>query len=281
MAAGLWLIRDLERVGAKVFMESAFAGYAAILANVLITRWLTNDIYSERLFTHWALTLNAMPWIVLMLVQFYRLKLGGRMRYLRWAIAAIAALFGFGGLLLSVIPGNPLFGLMGLPERLVLGPLVVDTLLVAYGLPGLVLIWSVQKLGHLPRWLRFGLTGIGVALLGLYGALEIRRFWRGDDLSVWGVTQPELYSYTVAMILVGAALLYQAIARRSQNLRRIAMAVIALTIAKVFLIDVSGLTGLTRVFSFLALGLSLAGLAWLNRWAAGQGEAQGEDQGKG
>ena len=80
----------------------------------------------------------------------------------------------------------------------------------------------------------------------------------------------------VALMLVGAALLYQAIARRSQGLRRIAMAVIALTIAKVFLIDASGLTGLTRVFSFLALGLSLAGLAWLNRWAAGQGGDQGK-----
>lgn len=45
------------------------------------------------------------------------------------------------------------------------------------------------------------------------------------------------------------------------------MAVIAVTVAKVFLIDASGLTGLTRVFSFLGLGLSLAGLAWLNRWA--------------
>ena len=50
---------------------------------------------------------------------------------------------------------------------------------------------------------------------------------------------------------------------------------IALTIAKVFLIDISGLSGLTRVFSFLALGLSLAGLAWLNRWAAGRQDSGG------
>jgi len=38
-------------------------------------------------------------------------------------------------------------------------------------------------------------------------------------------------------------------------------------VAKVFLLDASGLTGLTRVVSFAGLGLSLAGLAWLNRWA--------------
>ena len=94
------------------------------------------------------------------------------------------------------------------------------------------------------------------------------RFWRGDDLGVPGTSQPELYSYTVALLILGAVLLWQAIARHSVPLRRIGMGVIALTVAKVFLIDASGLSGLTRVFSFLALGLSLAGLAWLNRWAA-------------
>ena len=194
-------------------------------------------------------------------------------------ITAVAALFGFGGLALSVFPGNPLFGLMGPPEGLVRGPLVADTLLVAYAAPGALLIWTSLRLGHIHRWLRLALSGIGVALVALCAALEIRRFWRGDDLSVYGVTQAELYSYTVAMMIVGAALLYQAIARRSQLLRRIAMGVIGLTIAKVFLIDASGLSGLTRVFSFLALGLSLAGLAWLNRWAAGQ-QGSGQDDAK-
>ena len=54
------------------------------------------------------------------------------------------------------------------------------------------------------------------------------------------------------------------------------MIVIGLTIAKVFLLDAAGLTGLTRVFSFLGLGLSLAGLAWLNRWA---GQVSAQDRG--
>ena len=92
-----------------------------------------------------------------------------------------------------------------------------------------------------------------------------------------GVSQYELYSYTIALMLVGAGLLYQSIASRSVLLRRIGMAVIAVTVAKVFLIDASGLTGLTRVFSFLGLGLSLAGLAWLNRWA---GQASGQASGQ-
>ena len=60
---------------------------------------------------------------------------------------------------------------------------------------------------------------------------------------------------------------YQSLARRSALLRRAGLVVIGAAVAKVFLIDISGLEGLTRVFSLMVLGLSLAGLAWLNRWA--------------
>ena len=57
------------------------------------------------------------------------------------------------------------------------------------------------------------------------------------------------------------------------------MTVIALTVIKVFFVDISGLAGLTRVFSLLALGLSLAGLAWLNRWASGKSVEVGGEVG--
>ena len=36
-----------------------------------------------------------------------------------------------------------------------------------------------------------------------------------------------------------------------------------LAVAKVFLFDASGLTGLLRIVSFLALGFSLIGIGWL------------------
>ena len=144
--------------------------------------------------------------------------------------------------------------------------MVLDTLALSYAVPGLMMLIAAWRL-RFPRPLTIGLVAAGSALVALYAALEIRRFWQGDWLGRPGVTQYELYSYTIALMLIGAALLYQSIARRSPTLRRIAMTVIAITVAKVFLLDAAGLTGLTRVFSFLGLGLSLAGLAWLNRWA--------------
>lgn len=266
LIASLWLLRPLARPMAKAVAESAAAGLAAILANVLITRWL--DQGGGQLFSHWALTLNAMPWLILMLMQIYRARLGGPLALLRRAIAALAGIMAALGLLAAVGIANPLHS-WG-PEDLsglVRGPLVLDTLLLAYGLPGLVLALAGWKLPDLGRRSRLIFLALGAVLGAVYVGLEIRRLWQGDWLGAPGVLQGELYSYTVAMMLVGAALFYQAIARRSDSLRRLAMAVIALVIAKVFLIDASGLTGLTRVVSFAGLGLSLAALAWLNRWA--------------
>jgi uncharacterized membrane protein len=270
LVGAIWLLLPLQRTMAKGVLESGAAGFAALFANVLISRWLGFGLGIGWWPTWVELALNAMPWLVVMLVQLYRMPLGGPLRKLRMVLAAFAGVVALGGYVLAAIPFNPLLAWgPGASGGLVKGPLVLDTLLVAYGLPGLILIAAALQLPGLARVLRFGFAGVGAAFAALYLGLEIRRFWQGDFLGASGVIQAELYSYTIAMMLLGAGLLYQAIARHSPMLRRLAMAVIALTVAKVFFIDASGLTGLTRVVSFLGLGLSLAGLAWLNRWAAG------------
>lgn len=266
--AAFQLLRGKGRVMTSGVLESAAMALAAVLANVLLTRWLVpRGSMGSALDLNYVASLNAMPWLVLALTQAYRAGLGPTLRRLRTALAVVAGLLATLGLLVSAVLLNPLFQTYedGFGAK-VIGPLVLDTLALSYALPGLMLLIAARRL-RFPRWLTIGLVVAGSALVTLYAALEIRRFWQGDWLGRPGVTQYELYSYTVALMLVGAALLYQSIASRSATLRRIAMVVIGITIAKVFLLDAAGLTGLTRVFSFLGLGLSLAGLAWLNRWA--------------
>ena len=276
-AAALHLLRGLDRRGARVFLESAFAGYAALFANVLIMRWLTREGQGDiNLLSHWGVTLNALPWLITMLAQLHRVQLGGAMRWLRWGIAALSGLLAAAGLAFATTIANPLLGLIGGTSDDVLGPPLLDTLFVAYAAPGLLIVLALTRLRHLHKAFRVLLAVAGVALLALYSGLEIRRLWQGRDLSVDGVLQGELYSYTVALMVVGAGLLYYSLLRGSVAYRRGAMAMIALTIAKVFLIDISGLSGLTRVFSLLALGLALIGLGLLNRWVAqrqGAGQA--------
>jgi uncharacterized membrane protein len=265
MGTVLWLMAGRERAAVVAFAESGLALALVLLADVLLVRWLSDGAWRQMPETHWTVVALALPWVAMALVQVWRAALGGRMARVRFALAGVSGLVGGLGVLVAVGPLNPLFG------GAVRGPFPIDSLALAYLLPGAMMGLAAWKMAHLPQRLRQGMGGVGVALAALWVALEIRRFWQGDDLSVPGVTQPELYSYTVALLLLGVALLWQAIARRSGMLRRVAMGVIGVTVAKVFLVDAAGLSGLMRVFSFLALGLSLAGLAWLNRWAGMRG----------
>ena len=61
----------------------------------------------------------------------------------------------------------------------------------------------------------------------------------------------------------GVALLLFGIAFRSQPARLASAAITLLTVAKVFLIDMAGLTGVFRALSFIGLGLVLVGIGWL------------------
>ena len=57
--------------------------------------------------------------------------------------------------------------------------------------------------------------------------------------------------------MLGLGLLIVALRANRDRLRTAALAVLLLTVAKVFLYDLSTLTSLYRVFSFIALGLLL------------------------
>jgi uncharacterized membrane protein len=280
--AAWWHLRGLDRPATRAALGAAAMVFAAMLANVLAGRVLDG----READTHWALSLQALPWLLVALAQ---ASLAGRapgdtratrwLRRARWALAAIAGLVAATALALAVSLRNPLFAWS--PEIVggrVIGPPVFDSLAIAYLVPGLVLaaagLWA-PGFGMVVRRL---CVGAGAAFAALYAGLEIRRLWQGPFIGGPDVLQGELYSYTLAMLVTGAVMLVQAHRRRRVGLRRAAMAVIALTVAKVFLIDISGLSGLVRVASFLGLGLSLAALAWLNRWV-GAGRPDPQPQG--
>jgi uncharacterized membrane protein len=272
------LLADTDRPYTKAELGIASWSFLALLANVLIGRWLQDLGGADWQRSHWALALQALPWLTIMLWRLSLLPQAGRLRPVAVGVIGFAATLAAIPIGFAALWFNPLLGdIDSALQYRVFGPPVLDTLALAFGLPGLILLFAAPRLPQVRGLLRLILALIGAALCTIYVGLEIRRFWRGDDLWIPGVTQPELYSYTVALILTGAALLYHALSRGSDGWRRVAMAVIAVTVAKVFLIDASGLTGLTRVFSFLGLGFSLAGLAWLNRWAATRSRPEGTD----
>lgn len=266
LGASLRALRPRPRPAARAVAESAAVTLGATFASVLTMRLIEDIAPAVGPETHWAMGLLATVWLAAAAGQLWRTRVGGRIRRLRFVLAGVYGALGVLFVLLAAWPMNPL--LSADPEASVLGPVLINTLAPAYLLPAAVLGFTAWRFGFLPRWLRLVLAAAGAALGLLWAGLVIRHVWQGPDLSRPGVTEPELYAYTIALLVLGGGLLWRAIAGGSGLLRKLAMAVIALTVAKVFLVDASGLVGLLRVFSFLALGLSLAGLAVLNRWAA-------------
>ena len=247
--------------------ESGALNTGALMAMVVLARWA-----GESIFSHWGFGLMAAIWVGSCLGQVYRRRESkGAARHLRTVFAWLAG----ASALLNI--GLMIFGLALLLEPmayfgggLVSGPPLFDSLALAllplalsFGL-GARALYPTAPTGF-TRHIRKGMLALAGLFAALWGWFEIRRLWRGPDLSVGTVSDGELYSYTVAMLAVSLGLLGLAVLRRSGGLRKLAMAGVALTIAKVFLIDMSGLSGLTRVVSFIGLGLALTALAWLNR----------------
>ncbi|MEM8653100.1 MAG: DUF2339 domain-containing protein [Pseudomonadota bacterium] len=263
--ASFVLLRGMERTTARVMLDTAAWSTAGLLVSLLLMRFLDDVLTGHHTDSHWAMGLFAVIWLGLMLVQLTRIEgLGGILAWVRGLLAALFGLIGLGALALGMTLLSPMLGGWGDP---VAGPPVLNTLIPAYLLPALLLGFGAWLLRTL--WLRRVLAGAALIVLVYWAFATIRHLWQGPaamELSD-GFLQPELYSYTVAILLTGAMLFYQSLARGSTMLRRAGLAVIGLAVAKVFLIDISGLDGLVRVLSLVVLGLSLAGLAWLNRWA--------------
>jgi uncharacterized membrane protein len=82
-------------------------------------------------------------------------------------------------------------------------------------------------------------------------------------LSLGPTTDAEQYTYSMVWLAYGVALLMFGIVFRSQPARLASAAITLLTVAKVFFVDMSGLTGVFRALSFIGLGLVLVGIGWL------------------
>jgi uncharacterized membrane protein len=276
-AAALYVVPRKDRTTARIMLDSAAWSSGGILICMLLFRFLDDWAGDDGTFSHWAMGIYATILFGLSLAQLQRLDIvGHRMMWMmRVVLSAIFGLLGLGALTLGVTLFSPLVTTYFAP---VVGPVILNTLAVAYVLPVVVLVLGLLRLKALPRRLRLVMKIMcaGLAVLWLFGV--IRHFWQGaQTMSLeYGMSQPELYSYTIALLIAGAGLFYQSLARGSSVMRKAGLVVIGLAVAKVFLIDISGLEGLTRVFSLLVLGLSLAGLAWLNRWAQSQTEQKNE-----
>jgi uncharacterized membrane protein len=139
----------------------------------------------------------------------------------------------------------------------------INALLLGYAIPAiLALLLSYAVAGRRPAAYGNTIAAAALVLALSYVSLEIRRLYHDPLMSSGPIYDVEQYTYSIAWLAFGVLLLVIGILVNSQRARLASAVVIALTIGKVFLIDLSTLTGVYRALSFMGLGLVLVAIGW-------------------
>lgn len=140
---------------------------------------------------------------------------------------------------------------------------IFNMALVAYGIP--VIVGLLYALFYLPRHRKKSIAFSGFALFILI-SIEIRHLWSGTiDIGYPITSEGELYTYSAVYLVIAIGTILAGSWRLGQDCYRAGMALLAVVIAKLFLVDMSGLEGLLRVASFMGLGLSLLAISYIHQ----------------
>ncbi|MCB1510563.1 MAG: DUF2339 domain-containing protein [Hyphomicrobiaceae bacterium] len=170
------------------------------------------------------------------------------------AFAMLAALIVGLGLLISQ---NPAF-----TNEAIGGHGLASTLLPAYLLPGLVALYIARHAQPFHTELYIRAVAVGaLVLLFAYVTLEVRHAFHGEHIGLFKNVRPaETWAYTAAWLALAIGYLAYGLIRGSVPARAASGVLLALTILKVGLIDLAGVTGIWRALSFLCLGGVLIGI---------------------
>ncbi len=258
-ALGCYAAARLFRDDARDFLisglETAALVFAVLLVSLEIRLFVTGSLDTP----HYDLLeegLQSISWLAIGTALAFRGPSNAVARYgSRILLGAAAAQILFFQLLISspLLSGDPVGAYP-----------VLNVLSLAYLVPGiLAFVFAGKARAQAPATIANGAAIAGFVLMFVYISLEVRRAMHGPVLSGDTMSDAELYSYSVAWLIYAGALLAGGLLLGERLMRYAALGMLALVSVKVFLIDMSGLTGLYRVASFLGLGGSLVGIGYL------------------
>jgi uncharacterized membrane protein len=100
-------------------------------------------------------------------------------------------------------------------------------------------------------------------LVALLAFSLLRQAAEGSILSRPGLSPGEDIARSILAVLLAIGFLLWGIRKAARDWRIASLVLMLAAVAKVFLLDASGLEGLMRIASFVALGFSLIGIGWL------------------
>ncbi len=259
----VWLSARLlaDGEGLKRWLQAAALHLLVLFVHTQTRYWLyAGDVFAPR-YDFLEAALNTSLWAALAMLYYWRSALDRAGRELYRTGAQLLMLLAVGNYLLLVSWMNPLW--VSANAQMIAETPIFNLLLLAYGVP--VVLWAVARRWYEPDLRTFfgWLAGLG---LWLWVSLEIRHLWQGRlDLSD-AVRMGELYSYSIAWLLMAVATMLLGTLRGQVAWYRGGLALLTLVILKIFFVDMGELTGLLRALSFMGLGLSLLGLAFAHQY---------------
>lgn len=264
IAALVVALRFLRPTGDVRLVRSVEAA-AALLTFVLLTLEVRSLFQPTTMMTPDASFMEracyVLVWGAFALAALWKTRLDGDLVALwAWRLSggvAVAVV-----LVVQVLVANPVF------EPADVGRLpILNGLLLAYAVPAAMAALARRWIDIEPdRRVDLLVEAAASILAFVYVSFEVRHFFDpGFERRGFDAQGLELYAYSIVWLLFGVALLALGFLRQAAALRHAGMVLVCIVVAKVFLIDMAGLHGLLRVFSFLGLGAALIGLGYTYR----------------
>ncbi|MBI1374205.1 MAG: DUF2339 domain-containing protein [Phycisphaera sp.] len=254
-----YLARQIEETSLADVGETCTLILGVVLASMLVRQGFhTDDMQLDRGFSLAEFATYAVIWL--------GASVGMLLAATRWTATILPAggytltFMGLGAVALgTLVAYNPAFSHQAVP-----GVVIFNALLYYYGVPAACVLIAgrlYHRLGHGDLAAFCGVTTLVLAFVLV--TLQVRQAFHGLYLDGDMPANAEWYAYSAAWIVFAVTLLVLGIATQSKTIRYASLAVMVIAIGKVFLFDTRHLEDLYRVMSFLGLGLSLFGLAYV------------------
>ena len=139
---------------------------------------------------------------------------------------------------------------------------IFNNILLLYGAP--VVMGMIFNRYHQKTLQPAAIIFSGIAAF-IFISLEIRHLWQGSVALNQPTLSGELYTYSAVWLAMAIGAIFLGTMKFGNDCYRSGMALLALVIAKIFLIDMSDLEGLLRVASIMGLGLALLAISYLHQ----------------
>ena len=153
---------------------------------------------------------------------------------------------------------NPVWNNVDISQGLILNELNFAYLLpfLLYGL----IAW--QSNNKRPRWYVVTISVYSALLGAAWVNFFIHHIFHPENFSSNVVQDAQQYTYSAVWLLIGIAVLAVGLYTRSKTWRAVSGLLIAVVVVKVFLVDMSELTGFLRALSFISLGAVLMAIGY-------------------